>query len=186
MNEPEGVISLARKYFASQQHREDVVRLRLVIEYQFTSNRSSIEDIVQTVFVDFFARCARENEEPTVDSYFRSLFSSRVKLLSYLTTCARHRMIDFVRSEHRRQAFRSDVAVESLTCVDQTNQLEERDELMERVCAVLTERHRRILNLRLEGYTTEEVAEVLSTSRSTIYHCLYEIRKSFSEVVRES
>jgi RNA polymerase sigma-70 factor (ECF subfamily) len=128
------------------------------------------EDVVQSVFKSFFRRQADDGFElESWDSLWSLLVVMTVRKCGHKVE-----LLQAARRDVRREAgagdsiWSSEVAGREPTPVEAAALAEQLAELM----AELTEREREMLALRLEGYTTAEIAEQVGRTERTVQRLL--------------
>lgn len=137
------------------------------------SSRFDPEDIVQSTFRSFFRRAQGGGyEAPQAGDLFNLLIviamrKVRARVVEHQAAC--------------RDVRRNSDSLEGVA--HQGNDADLLDLLVtiEEVCQGLGESHRRIVMLRLEGYSVEEIAERSDRSRRTVERALHEFRAVLSQ-----
>ncbi|HAN98524.1 MAG TPA: hypothetical protein DCQ98_14305 [Planctomycetaceae bacterium] len=137
------------------------------------SARFDPEDIVQSTFRSFFRRARTGSyEAPRAGDLFNLLIvialrKVRARAVEHQAAC--------------RDVRRSGEPVEQVADGDDDRSLHELLVTIDEVCRGLGESHRRIVMLRLEGYTIDEIAGRSERSRRTVERALHEFRAVLGE-----
>jgi RNA polymerase sigma factor (sigma-70 family) len=132
------------------------------------------EDVAQEVFLHL---------AQVVQAGRLELPTSEHGLYSLLAVMTRNRATDFRRREHRlaRDADRQRPLAEDLPAGPAADELEARD-LLEHLLASLDRFDQRLLWMRLDGLTHDEVAERLNVSAKTVQRHLGHIAKVYNDL----
>lgn len=142
--------------------------------------RVDAEDIVQSVFRTFFRRVARgDYDVPEGEELWKLLLV--IGLNKIRAVGAFHRAA--------RRDVRSSVSPESWETTDSSPSGDETSLqilriAIDEVLGGLSEEHRRILQLRIEGHEVAEIAAQLGRSKRTVERILQELLKALSESIR--
>lgn len=142
--------------------------------YRYCRQAENASDVVQ----DVFAKLAAMDIERRIE-YFGS---KDANLEGWLMVCVKHRAMDVVKIEENRRKkspeVRSNIA-------DQTLNLSEDVLTRQRfqyICRYLQPRQREVIELHIEGYRNEEIADRLKLSYNTVKNNIYEARQKLREI----
>lgn len=122
----------------------------------FTHDKMASEDIVQTIFVDFWNK--RENFE----------IHSSVK--SYLFTMAYNQFLMTLRSKNKEASLLERLKYEALQSVETPSEeeLERKSQRLNQIIIQLPQRCQEVLKLKMEGLKYKDIAESLGLSVKTV------------------
>lgn len=148
--------------------------------YRFVRNRAEAEDLAQETFIK---------------AYFRlSSLKEPEKFRSWLYQIARNLVIDFYRRNKKRMGdLRMDDAV--LAVVGEKNKAEMQQDIidrevqqgLEKCIGMLTEEEQKLVKLLYyEGFTYDEMAEMMQINSNTLKSKLFRARKILAELITSS
>lgn len=168
------------EYDAVERFADRLIRFAKVQMPLRVRQRVDPEDIVQSVFRSFFARHTNDRFE------FREA-EDVWRLLAAITYRKVLRSIRF-HQQQQRDVRNETIEPESGQAVAIDNaptssSLVVMMDLLDEILAQLPERHQKILSLRLEGYSVDEIAEQVSVSSRTVDRALALVRQIATEIV---
>lgn len=152
-----------KKY--SWQEIEDIIQkyygLLYKIAYSYTASKEDSEDILQDVFIKFAQQKSFENEE------HRKAWLIRVTI---------NKSINLIKSSHRKK---------SVPLYENINETVEDSDLKSIVMELPIKYRSTIFLYYYEGYSVEEIAEVLGKKTSSIYTLLRRGRDMLKKILEE-
>jgi RNA polymerase sigma-70 factor (ECF subfamily) len=146
------------------------------------------EDVVQSVFKSFFRRQADEGFElESWDSLWSLLVVMTVRKCGHKV-----QLLRAARRDVRREAAADGASATSTWQFEAASDEPRPDEavalaeLLEQVMTELTERERDMLSLRLQGYSTEEIAQSVGRTERTVQRLLQSIRARWERACLET
>lgn len=136
---------------------------------RMVGNRNEADDIGQEVFIRFYN---------SMDN-----FKGNSSLATYLIRIAINLSLNAIKSRKRRNLFVNRF-VEADESVVENNDLNENVKLVQTAIGKLDAKHRAVIVLRLfEGYSTKEVAEILSIPMGTVLSRLARAQKKLKTIL---
>ncbi len=149
-------------------YRQISPRLK-AMAYRYCRHADNASDVVQ----DVFAKLAAMSMEARIEHFG----GADDNLEGWLMVSVKHRAMDLVKIEENRRKkspeVRSNIA-------DQTLNLSEESLTRQRfqfMCGFLQPRQREVIELHIEGYRNEEIADRLKLSYNTVKNNIYEARQ---------
>jgi RNA polymerase sigma-70 factor (ECF subfamily) len=142
--------------------------------YRYCRNTENASDIVQDVFTKLAAMDSRTRME--------HFGSSEANLEGWLMVSVKHRAMDIVKIEESRRKKRTQVRS---TFADQTQNGSEETTTQQRfhlMCKFLQPRQREVIELHIEGYRNDEIADRLNLSYNTVKNNIYEARQKLKNI----
>jgi len=142
--------------------------------YRYCRHADNASDVVQ----DVLAKLAAMSVEARIEHFG----GADDNLEGWLMVSVKHRAMDLVKIEENRRKkspeVRSNIA-------DQTLNLSEESLTRQRfqfMCGFLQPRQREVIELHIEGYRNEEIADRLKLSYNTVKNNIYEARQKLREI----
>jgi RNA polymerase sigma-70 factor (ECF subfamily) len=147
------------------------------------TSRLDAEDLVQSIFRTFFRRAAEGYYDvPEGEDLWKLLLV--IALHKIRDACSFHRAAKRdVRATHAGDGFEQ--SVDGLTSRDETALIELRL-VVEEILGELPSSQRSIVELRIEGFRVEEIAQKTGRSRRTVERALQDFRAQLGALMREA
>ena len=122
----------------------------------FTHDKMASEDIVQTVFVDFWNK--------------REAIEIHTSVKSYLFTMAYNQFLMTLRTQNKHATLLEELKYEALQFVDTPTEedLERKSQRLNHIIKHLPQRCQEVLKLKMEGLKYKDIAESLGLSIKTV------------------
>jgi RNA polymerase sigma factor (sigma-70 family) len=144
------------------------------LAYRYCRNTENASDVVQ----DVFAKLAAMDSQKRMEHFS----PSEANLEGWLMVSVKHRAMDLTKIEDNRRKkspeVRSNFAEETRNGSEET-MAQQRFHLM---CRFLQPRQREVIELHMDGYRNEEIADRLHLSYNTVKNNIYEARQKLREI----
>lgn len=154
-------------------YKNTVIELRpalLLVAKRITQNSEDAEDVVQEVCLKLWHRCRTSGEPDNMEAY--------------CMTMTKNISIDKIRARRPGEPIEELQYAEAVTHLpDELLEIKEEHALIHRIIAMLPPMQGKILRLKeIEGYETNEIAEMTGSSNEAVRNNLSRARKQLREV----
>lgn len=154
-------------------YKKTVIELRpalLLVAKRITRNNEDAEDVVQEVCLKLWHRCRTSGEPDNMEAY--------------CVTMTKNISIDKIRGRHPGEPLEELLYAEAAASLpDELLEIKEEHTLIHRIIAALPPMQGKILRLKeIEGYETDEIAELTGISVEAVRNNLSRARRQLREV----
>ncbi len=142
--------------------------------YRHCRNTENARDVVQ----DVFTKLAAMDSQTRMEHFGKS----EANLEGWLMVSVKHRAMDMVKIDESRR--KKSPEVRSTFAGETQNRSEETmtHERFQSMCNFLQPRQREVIELHIEGYRNEEIADRLNLSYNTVKNNIYEARQKLKNL----